>query len=86
MSLVQGEDIYAMLKEGIELLGGLEKLDIQGKSVLIKPNIVNRYPNPANTNPLVIKHLIKLLHKSGVSKILVGDMSAIFTLLRRKTP
>ncbi|MCK6468220.1 MAG: DUF362 domain-containing protein [Candidatus Brocadia sinica] len=84
VSLVQGEDIYAMLKEGIELLGGLEKLDIQGKSVLIKPNIVNRYPNPANTNPLVIKHLIKLLHKSGVSKILVGDMSAIFTLPTKK--
>ncbi|MEP9410228.1 MAG: DUF362 domain-containing protein [Candidatus Brocadia sp.] len=84
VSIVQGEDIYAMLKEGIELLGGLEKLNIQGKSVLIKPNIVNRYPCPANTNPLVIKYLIKLLRESGVSKILVGDMSAIFALPTKK--
>lgn len=84
VSIVQGEDIYAMLKEGIELLGGFEKLNIQGKSVLIKPNIVNRYPSPANTNPLVIKYLIKLLRESGVSKILVGDMSAIFALPTKK--
>ena len=69
-----------MLREGLELLGGLERLDIKGKSVLIKPNIVNCYPSPANTNPLVIKHLVKILHEYGVSKIFVGDMSAIFAL------
>lgn len=84
VSVVQGADIYAMLSEGIGLLGGLKKSDIQGKSVLLKPNIVNRYPCPANTNPLVIKHLIKLLHESGVSKILIGDMSAIFALPTKK--
>lgn len=84
VSIVQGDNIYTMLKEGIELLGGLEKLDIQGKSVLIKPNIINRYPSPANTNPLVIKYLIKLLRESGVSKMLVGDMSAIFALPTKK--
>ncbi len=84
VSLVQGEDIYAMLKDGITLIGGLEKLDIQGKSVLIKPNIVNRYASPANTNPLVIKYLIQLLRESGASKILIGDMSAIFALPTKK--
>lgn len=84
VSIVQGENVYAILKESIELLGGLEKLDIQGKSVLIKPNIVNRYASPANTNPLVIKCLIKLLHESGVSRIFVGDMSAIFALPTKK--
>ena len=84
VSIVQGDDIYAMLKESIELLGGLERLDIKGKTVLIKPNIVNRYPSPSNTNPLVIKHLIKILHESGVSKIFVGDMSAIFALPTKK--
>lgn len=84
VSIVQGEDIYAMLKEGIELLGGLQRLEIQDKSVLIKPNIVNRYPSPANTNPLIIKYLVKLLREHGVSKMLVGDMSAIFALPTRK--
>ena len=84
VSIVQGDNIYSMLKEGIELLGGLEKLDIRGKSILIKPNIVNRYASPANTNPLVIKYLIKLLHEHGVSKIFVGDMSAIFALPTKK--
>src|SRR5574337_680176 len=84
VSILQGDNIYTMLKEGIELLGGLERLDIKGKSILIKPNIVNRYPSPSNTNPLVIKHLIKILHECGVSKIFVGDMSAIFALPTRK--
>lgn len=84
VSIVQGENIYAILKESIGLLGGPERLDIQGKSVLIKPNIVNRYLSPSNTNPLVIKCLIKLLHESGVSKIFVGDMSAIFALPTKK--
>jgi len=80
VSIVQGDDIYTLLKEGINLIGGLERLDIRGKTVLIKPNIVNRYPSPSNTNPLVIKNLIKILHEYGVSKIFVGDMSAIFAL------
>ena len=84
ISVVQGDNIYAMLRTGLELLGGLERLDIKGKSVLIKPNIVNRYPSPSNTNPLVIKHLIKILHECGVSKIFVGDMSAIFALPTKK--
>ena len=84
VSVVQGDNIYEMLQEGLGLLGGLERLDIKGKSILIKPNIVNRYPSPANTNPLVIKHLIKILHECGVSKIFVGDMSAIFALPTRK--
>ncbi|MFO0794062.1 MAG: DUF362 domain-containing protein [Candidatus Brocadiaceae bacterium] len=80
VSIVRGDDVYTMLREGIELVGGLEKLDVKGKSVLIKPNIVNRYPSPANTSPVIIKNLIKILHESGVSKVLVGDMSAIFVL------
>lgn len=84
VSVVQGDDIYMMLREGINLTGGLERLDIKGKTVLIKPNIVNRYPSPANTNPLVIKNLIKILHEYKVSKIYVGDMSAIFALPTKK--
>ena len=84
VSIVQGDNIYAMIRAGLELLGGLKRLDIKGKSVLIKPNIVNRYPSPSNTNPLVIKHLIKILHECGVSKIFVGDMSAIFALPTKK--
>lgn len=84
VSIIQGDNIYAMLMEGLKLLGGLERLDIKGKSILIKPNIVNRYPSPANTNPLVIKYLIQLLRESGASQILIGDMSAIFALPTKK--
>ena len=84
VSIVQDDDIYALLKEGINLIGGLERLNIKGKYVLIKPNIVNHYPSPSNTNPLVIKNLIKILHECGVSKIFVGDMSAIFALPTKK--
>lgn len=84
VSLVQGDDVYTMLKEGIRLLGGFEKLNIRGKSVLIKPNIVNRNESPANTNPLLIKYLIRLLHEYGVAQVFVGDMSAIFAFPTKK--
>lgn len=84
VSIVQGDDVYAMLREGVKLLGGFEKLDIKGKSILIKPNIVNRYSSPASTNPLLIKYLIRLLHEYEVSRVLVGDMSAIFAFPTKK--
>ena len=72
VSIVQGENIFAIRKESIELLGGLERPDIQGKSVLIKPNIANRYPSPLNTNPLMMY---------GNSGILKGPSTCILGLV-----
>src|SRR5438067_11907592 len=41
VAMVHGQDVAAMLRAGLGLIGGIERLVRAGKPVLIKPNIVN---------------------------------------------
>ncbi len=50
---------------------------IQGKSILVKPNMLDQVDeNIATTHPLIIAALIDLLGELGASKVSVGDGSA----------
>ncbi len=69
-----------MVKEAVSLIGGFEKLNLKGRSVLVKPNAVSGEPNPATTNPEVVHAVVKLLYEHGAKKVFVGDMSAMMTL------
>ncbi len=73
-------DIKAMIKEAVDLIGGLGKLNIRGKKILVKPNVVSGEPNPATTNPEVVAATVRLLYEEGAEKVYVGDMSAFATL------
>lgn len=84
VSIVRGGDIWDMVREAVALIGGFERVDIKGKSVLVKPNVVSGEPNPATTNPEVVRAVVKLLYEEGASKVVVGDMSALLTLSTRK--
>src|SRR2546426_6738772 len=44
VAIVRGEDPPAMLQAGLNLIGGIGRLDLRGKRVLIKPNVVNDRP------------------------------------------
>jgi uncharacterized protein (DUF362 family) len=55
----------------------VERLDLKGKSVLVKPNVVSGQPHPATTNPAVVGAVVRLLREAGAAKIYVGDMSAL---------
>jgi uncharacterized protein (DUF362 family) len=80
VSVVHGRDIEKMVKTAIDLIGGVERLDIVGKSVLLKPNVLCGSPPPVTTNPQVVKAMAKILYESGARHVLIGDMSAFFEL------
>jgi uncharacterized protein (DUF362 family) len=69
-----GDDILGCLERSWELA---EMPNIQGSSVLIKPNLVDSIQDhPATTAPEVVGGIIDLLNKRGVREIVVGDGSA----------
>lgn len=84
VSIVHGRDVEKMVRTAIDLIGGIEKLDVFGKSILLKPNILNGSPPPTTTNPKVIRAVVKILYESGARRVLVGDMSALMKLPTRK--
>jgi uncharacterized protein (DUF362 family) len=84
VSIVHGRDVEKIVRTAFDLIGGVEALDIIGKSVLLKPNILDGAPPPTTTNPKVIRAVAKLLYESGARRVLVGDMSALIKLPTRK--
>ncbi len=82
--IVHGRDVEQCVREALDLIGGIEKLDVSGKSVLLKPNIVSGSLSPTTTNPRLVKAVSKILHESGARRVLVGDMSAFIKLPTRK--
>jgi uncharacterized protein (DUF362 family) len=69
-----------MVREAVRQIGGIERLAVRGKTVLVKPNVVSGEPPPATTNPAVVRSVVKLLREAGAGRVIVGDMSAILTL------
>ncbi|MDR1343997.1 MAG: DUF362 domain-containing protein, partial [Tannerellaceae bacterium] len=72
---VMGGEPEAMLDKALEALGGIGKYIKKGQKVVIKPNIGwDRTPELAgNTNPLLIKALVKRCLTAGASKVTVFD-------------
>ncbi len=77
VAIVRGEDPHAMLQAGIELIGGIGRLDLRGKRVLIKPNVVNDRPPPSTTNPQVVAAAVRLVREAGAHAVTVADSSGI---------
>lgn len=76
VGVAQGEP-EAAIRGALALIGGLERLDLKGKIVLLKPNVVSGQPHPSTTNPAVVAAMVRLLREAGAAKIYVGDMSAL---------
>jgi uncharacterized protein (DUF362 family) len=75
--MVHGRDPANMLKEGIRLLGGLERLQVRGKRVLIKPNVVNDRPPPSTTNSAVVAAVVTAFRGAGAAELIVADSSGM---------
>lgn len=84
VAVVGGKDPGGMLKEAVSLLGGLDKIGVKGKTVLVKPNVVAAKKNPTTTNPEVVRAAVRLLYEEGASQVYVGDMSAFREMDTRK--
>lgn len=72
---VMGGEPEAMLDKALEALGGIGKFVKKGRKIVIKPNIGwDRTPELAgNTNPLLLKALVKKCLGAGASKVTVFD-------------
>jgi uncharacterized protein (DUF362 family) len=77
---VAGGDPESAIRQALALIGGLERLELAGKSVLVKPNVVSDRPHPTTTNPAVVAAVVRLLREAGAARVYVGDMSAMLTL------
>jgi uncharacterized protein (DUF362 family) len=77
--LVAGGDAKARVYECLARIGAEQQLQVAGKKVLVKPNVVGAGPNPATTNPEVIRALCQWLKEHGAETVWVGDMSAVMS-------
>lgn len=77
VAVVGGRELPVMVEKAVSLIGGFDRLQLKGKNVLVKPNVVGSRSNPTTTNPELVGTVVKLLYKHGAAKVYVGDMSAM---------
>lgn len=77
MVAVMGGEPAAMLDKALQELGGIDKFVKKGQKIVIKPNIGwDRSPELAgNTNPELIKALVKKCLDAGAQKVTVFDQT-----------
>jgi uncharacterized protein (DUF362 family) len=70
-------DAAELTRKAVEALGGMARFISRGDVVAIKPNIGwDRMPvHAANTNPLVVAELVKLVLDAGAARVVVTDAS-----------
>jgi uncharacterized protein (DUF362 family) len=78
--MVHGKEPRAMLEAGLSLLGGIERLAIKDKRVLIKPNVLNDRPPPSTTSPGVVEAVVERVRQSDAGQVTVADGSGIIRL------
>src|SRR6266568_7018896 len=63
-------DLESILHSGLELF----HLDLRGKTVLLKPNLVDYIPgNHINTHPFVVSAAVECFRRLGAKNVLVGE-------------
>src|SRR3989442_8344085 len=77
VAIVRGEDPLAMLHAGLNLIGGIGRLGLHGKRVLIKPNAVNDRPPPSTTHPKVVAAVVRLARQAGAQAVPPDSASGI---------
>lgn len=80
VSIVHGTDVPRMVAEAVGLIGGLDRLTVRGKTVLVKPNVVASEPPPTTTNPAVVAAVVRMLVEAGAGRVIVGEMSGVIRL------
>jgi uncharacterized protein (DUF362 family) len=71
------QDIELLVRRAVNALGGMKRFISRGDIVAIKPNIGwDRLPvHAANTNPLVVAELVRLVMDAGAKQVVVTDAS-----------
>ncbi len=63
------EQLEKTLLDGLRLF----PIDVRGKCVLLKPNLVEDLPDPVNTNPILIGAAARCFLKLGARRVVVGE-------------
>jgi len=74
------ERVLALVREAIDLLGGIQTFVKPGATVLIKPNQTVFYSaeEGCTTDPLVVGALIRLVKEAGAARVQVAESSGGF--------
>lgn len=72
---VTGNDYSALVRQTIDLLGGMKQFVGPGQRVVVKPNIGwDRSPEQAaNTHPVVVRTLVEMACEAGAKEVKVFD-------------
>jgi len=75
------EQVYAMVKESIDLVGGIGSVVEPGQTVALKPNVVTgRVTSPGvTTDKRVVKAMIRLCQEAGAGRVMVVEGAGYFT-------
>jgi len=76
LSVVRAKDnLKESINKAVDLIGGWDRLNLNGKRVLLKPNYNSSDPYPASSDPEFVKAVIKLAYENGADKVIVGESS-----------
>ena len=70
----QEEQVYGAVKEGVDLLGGIERFFHPEERILLKPNLLGKAaPEKAvTTHPAVFGAVARLLRQAGMEHLTYG--------------
>jgi uncharacterized protein (DUF362 family) len=66
---VYAERLEETLRDGLRLF----PIDVRGKCVLLKPNLVEDLPEPVNTNPVLIGAAARCFLRLGARRVVIGE-------------
>lgn len=69
------EKVYECMKQGIDLLGGIENYVKKDEKILVKPNFLSAADadKAITTHPSVIKGMLRILSEEGYASVKYGD-------------
>ena len=69
------EKIYSLLKQGLDLLGGVEALIPKDAKILLKPNLLKKaeVEKAVITHPVVVGAFARILRENGYEHIVLAD-------------
>lgn len=79
------EEVYGLVKESIDLIGGIQKYVKLGDTVALKPNVVTgEGAGPGvTTDKRVVAAMIRLSKEAGASRVMVVEGAGYFTQTSR---
>jgi len=71
--IVEGKEIDTMVDAGLEAIGGLGRIIMNSRQVLLKPNTNQREPFPSITAPETMRAVARHCRAAGVERIIVHE-------------